>query len=142
MKLGVLFSGGKDSMYSTWLAKKEGYKICCLISIVSENPGSFMFHTPSIFRVKEQAKVMGIPLVIVKTKGEKEKELKDLEKAINIAVKKYKVWKLKKLYGREYYGINRSTFLIDPKGNIAASWSHVKVKGHVDEVKKKLKELS
>ena len=56
-------------------------------------------------------------------------------------VKKYKVWKLKKLYGREYYGINRSTFLIDPKGNIATSWSNVKVKGHVDEVKEKIKEL-
>ena len=89
MKLGILFSGGKDSMYAAWLAKKNGYQIGCLISIVSENLDSYMFHTPSIERVKEQAKVMGIPLVIVKTKGEKEKELKDLERAIGQAMKDY-----------------------------------------------------
>lgn len=81
-KLGVLFSGGKDSMYAAFLAKKCGYDIGCLISIVSENEESYMFHTPSIRKVEEQAKAMGIPLVIVKTKGKKEKELLDLEKAI------------------------------------------------------------
>jgi len=43
MKVGVLFSGGKDSCYASFLAKKAGYDICCLISIVSENPDSFMF---------------------------------------------------------------------------------------------------
>jgi diphthamide synthase (EF-2-diphthine--ammonia ligase) len=52
-KLGILFSGGKDSMYAAWLAKKEGYEISCLISIVSENEESYMFHTPSIRRVEE-----------------------------------------------------------------------------------------
>ena len=89
MKLGILFSGGKDSTYAAWLAKKEGYEISCLISIVSENKESFMFHTPSISRVIEQAKVMNIPPVIVKTKGEKEKELIDLEKGIKRAVKDF-----------------------------------------------------
>ena len=74
-KLGILFSGGKDSMYAAWLAKKEGYEISCLISIVSENEESYMFHTPSIRRVEEQAKSMGIPLIVIKTKGKKEKEL-------------------------------------------------------------------
>ena len=89
MKVGILFSGGKDSTYSAYLTKKEGYEICCLISIISENPESYMFHTPSIDRVREQAKVMDIPLVIVKTKGEKEKELKDLERAIERAVRDF-----------------------------------------------------
>jgi len=91
MKLGILFSGGKDSMYAAWLAKKNGYEISCLITMVSENPDSWMFHTPSIERVKEQASVMGIPLVIVKTKGRKEKELEDLERAIKRAINKYKI---------------------------------------------------
>ena len=91
MKLGILFSGGKDSMYAAWLAKKEGYKISCLISIVSENEESYMFHTPSIRRVEEQAKSMGIPLIIVKTKGKKEKELIDLEKSIKLAIKDYDI---------------------------------------------------
>ena len=44
------------------------------------------------------------------------------------------VIKPKKLYGRDYVGIERSTFLIDPKGRVAASWRGVKVAGHADEV--------
>ncbi|SFV52940.1 Thiol peroxidase, Bcp-type [hydrothermal vent metagenome] len=51
------------------------------------------------------------------------------------------VWQLKKNYGREYMGVVRSTFIIDPEGKVAASWEKVKVKGHVDEVKAKLEEL-
>lgn len=53
----------------------------------------------------------------------------------------YGVWGLKKFMGREYKGVIRSTFLIDPKGKIAHIWSNVKVAGHVEEVKEKLKEL-
>lgn len=87
----VLFSGGKDSCYSAYLAKKKGYEITCLISVFSKNPNSYMFHTPSIKRTKQQAKIMNIPLIIQKTKGEKEKELKDLEKAIKRAKTKYKI---------------------------------------------------
>lgn len=89
MRLGVLFSGGKDSTYAALLAKKYGHGLTCLISIESENKESFMFHTPSISQVKKQAKVMDLPLVVVKTKGEKEVELKDLEKAIKKAVKDF-----------------------------------------------------
>jgi diphthine-ammonia ligase len=89
MKLGVLFSGGKDSIYAAYVAKKEGYDITCLITIESENKESFMFHTPSILQTKKQAEVMKIPLIVVKTKGEKEKELVELEKAIDNAKKEY-----------------------------------------------------
>jgi len=53
----------------------------------------------------------------------------------------YGVWQLKKNYGKEYMGIVRSTFIIDPKGVIKAIWEKVKVKDHVKEVKKKLEEL-
>ena len=91
IKLGVLFSVGKDSCYAAYLAKQDGYEICCLITIVSENEDSFMFHTPSINCVKKQADIMGIPLVFVETPGKKEKELLDLKKAIKIAIKKYKI---------------------------------------------------
>ena len=91
MKLATLFSGGKDSCYATYLAKKQSYEISCLISIVSENKESYMFHTPSIEKTKKQAKVMKIPIVIQKTKGKKEDELKDLEKAIKKAIKEYKI---------------------------------------------------
>lgn len=91
MKAGVLFSGGKDSCYSAYLAKKAGYELTCLISIISENPDSYMFHTPSIEKTKQQAEVMEIPLIIQKTKGEKEKELEDLEIAIKLAKRKYNI---------------------------------------------------
>jgi thioredoxin-dependent peroxiredoxin len=53
----------------------------------------------------------------------------------------YGVWQLKKLYGKEYMGVVRSTFIIDPDGNIASSWNKVKVKGHVQEVQEKLNQL-
>ncbi|WP_168015889.1 peroxiredoxin [Halomonas salinarum] len=46
----------------------------------------------------------------------------------------FDVIKLKKLYGKEHLGIERSTFLIDTEGNLAREWRGVKVKGHVDEV--------
>jgi ABC transporter with metal-binding/Fe-S-binding domain ATP-binding protein len=91
MKLGVLFSGGKDSALAAWIAKKEGYELGCFISIDSKNKESFMFHTPSISRVSEQSRVAGLPLVVVKTEGEKEKELIDLEKAIVEAIEKYEI---------------------------------------------------
>lgn len=91
MKLGVLFSGGKDSTFATYLAKKEGYKIACLISIVSENKESYMFHTPSISKTEKQAEAMSIPLIVKKTKGEKESELNDLKEAIKSAKDIHKI---------------------------------------------------
>lgn len=56
-------------------------------------------------------------------------------------LEQFGVWQLKKNYGREYMGIVRSTFIIDPDGIIRAKWEKVKVKGHVEEVLEKLKEL-
>lgn len=46
----------------------------------------------------------------------------------------YGVWQLKKMYGKEFMGIVRSTFLIDEYGKIAKIWSKVKVKGHADDI--------
>lgn len=48
--------------------------------------------------------------------------------------KLFEVIKLKKLYGKEHLGIERSTFLIDSEGKLAREWRGVKVKGHVEEV--------
>jgi peroxiredoxin Q/BCP len=54
---------------------------------------------------------------------------------------KYSVWELKRMYGREYYGIERSTFLITPEGKLAQEWRKVKIAGHVDAVKQALETL-
>lgn len=91
MKLGVLFSGGKDSTMAISLAKKTGHEIVCLITLHSENPDSFMFHTPSISKTRKQAEVIGLPLITKNTKGIKEQELIDLEEAIKAAIKNYKI---------------------------------------------------
>ncbi len=53
----------------------------------------------------------------------------------------YAVWQLKKFMGKEYMGVVRSTFLINPEGDVAFIWSNVKVKGHVEAVLSKLQEL-
>ena len=54
-------------------------------------------------------------------------------------LKKYKVWGKKKFMGREYMGINRTTFLINKKGKILKIWENVKVKDHAKEVLETLK---
>ena len=53
----------------------------------------------------------------------------------------YDVWKEKSMYGKKYTGVVRTTFLINPEGKIVHIWENVKVEGHVNEVKIKLKDL-
>lgn len=51
------------------------------------------------------------------------------------------VWQQKKLYGKEYMGVVRTTALVDPKGLVRELWSKVKVAGHAEQVLAKLKEI-
>ena len=53
----------------------------------------------------------------------------------------YGVWAEKSMYGKTYFGIERSTFLVDGAGNLAQVWHKVSVKGHVDEVLAAVKAL-
>ena len=57
------------------------------------------------------------------------------------AIEAYGVWAEKKMYGRSYMGVDRSTFLIGKDGEIKRAWRSVKVPGHVDEVLAAVKEL-
>lgn len=57
--------------------------------------------------------------------------LADVDHAV---AEKYGAWQLKKNFGKEYMGIQRSTFVIDKDGRIAKVWPKVKVDGHVQEV--------
>lgn len=52
------------------------------------------------------------------------------------ALSDYGVWKEKSMYGRTYMGVERSTFLIDRDGRVAAAWRKVKVAGHAEAVLK------
>jgi len=56
-------------------------------------------------------------------------------------LEKYGVWQLKKMYGREYHGVVRSTFIIGPDGRIEKKWEKVKVGGHVEKVLSELEAL-
>jgi peroxiredoxin Q/BCP len=64
--------------------------------------------------------------------------LSDPEKRVIAA---YGAWGIKKMYGKETEGVIRSTFLINPEGEIAHSWRNVRVKGHVEAVRLMLEEL-
>jgi peroxiredoxin Q/BCP len=54
----------------------------------------------------------------------------------------YGAWGDKKMYGKSFLGVNRSTVLIDPQGRIAHHWPKVRAKGHADQVAAKLAELT
>ncbi|MGA2309129.1 MAG: diphthine--ammonia ligase [Candidatus Bathyarchaeia archaeon] len=84
MRVGVLFSGGKDSCLA--LDKSRSFHdVTCLISLISESQESYMFHVPNIEVTGRQAEAIGLPIVQRRTKGKKERELEDLEKAIGTA---------------------------------------------------------
>ena len=53
----------------------------------------------------------------------------------------FDVMKMKSMYGKQYLGVDRSTFLIDKAGKVKREWRSVKVKGHVDEVLNEVKNL-
>ncbi len=74
----------------------------------------------------------------IEKQGLKIKLLSDPEHKV---IEKYGAWGLKKMYGKEYEGVIRSTYLIDTAGKIAHVWKKVKVKGHAEQVKEKLKEI-
>ena len=82
--------------------------------------------SPEKHRKFIEKKELGITLL-----ADEEKELCNL----------FGIWQLKKFMGKEYMGVVRSTFIIDPDGKIAANWTKVRVKEHVDAVKAKLEEL-
>ena len=53
----------------------------------------------------------------------------------------FDVWKLKKNFGKEYMGIERSTFLIGKDGKLVKEWRKVKVAGHAEEIQKELEKI-
>lgn len=59
----------------------------------------------------------------------------------HVVAEQYGVWQLKKMYGKEYMGMVRSTFLIDEEGKLIKDWSKVRVKGHIEAALEALKTL-
>jgi len=82
MKLAALTSGGKDSIYAIQLAIREGHEITDLVTIEPDRDDSYMFHSANIHMVDLISRSSDIPLTTRTTRGEKEKELDDLEIAL------------------------------------------------------------
>jgi diphthine-ammonia ligase len=89
MKVGVLFSGGKDSTYAAYVARERGDELACLITLSPARSDSYMFHYPNIRWTALQAQTMHLPQVVLETQGVKEEELVDLRRAVEIAIREY-----------------------------------------------------
>ncbi len=94
---------------------------------------------------RENAAVLGVSADTVESHAKfREKKnlthtlLSDADKS---TLEAYGVWQTKKMYGKEFKGIIRSTFLIDKSGNIAYIWPKVSPAGHAEEVLSKIREL-
>jgi diphthine-ammonia ligase len=88
MKVGALFSGGKDSTYAAWLATKKD-ELVCLVTLFPRSDMSYMFHYPNLKWTKLQAEAVGVPQVTAETEGAKEEELGDLKRAIRDAKSRF-----------------------------------------------------
>jgi predicted ATP pyrophosphatase (TIGR00289 family) len=82
MKAAVLFSGGKDSTMAAYKAIEQGYSVEYLVTMISDNPESYMFHVPNIHITELSSEAMKIPLIKAKTHGIKEIELDDLKRVL------------------------------------------------------------
>ncbi|MGZ7046970.1 MAG: diphthine--ammonia ligase [Methanobacterium sp.] len=78
MQVAVLFSGGKDSTMACYEALKDGHEVKFLVSLISDNPSSYMFHVANIHVAELLAEAMSINFIQKVTKGIKEEELEDL----------------------------------------------------------------
>ncbi len=91
LKIACLFSGGKDSTYALHWAVLQGFEVECLVTLKPLRRDSWMFHRPCIELAKLQSKALGIPIIFMETKGEKERELEDLKLALKKAIEIYNV---------------------------------------------------
>ncbi len=89
MNVAVLFSGAKDSTFAIYKTKQDGHEIASLVTLIPENPESYMFHHPNAEWTSLQAEAMGTPIMTKRTAGKKEKELEDLESVIREVKEKY-----------------------------------------------------
>jgi ABC transporter with metal-binding/Fe-S-binding domain ATP-binding protein len=90
MKLGALFSGGKDSTYSIFLAKKQGHDIKCLLSVFPKSDESHLLHYQSLRWTRLQSESMSIPQILLDSGSDDvDVELSALEKILQKAKSEY-----------------------------------------------------
>jgi len=90
MKLASLFSGGKDSVYSIFLAKKQNHEIKCLLSVFPKSDESHLLHYPNLSWTRLQSQVMQIPQITIRSNSdETTNEINLLEKILIQAIDQY-----------------------------------------------------
>ena len=70
MKLAALFSGGKDSTYSIYLAKHQGHDVKCMLSIVPKSDESHLLHHPNMKWTRLQSESMNIPQITLESRSD------------------------------------------------------------------------
>ena len=92
MKLASLFSGGKDSTYAIYVAKKQGHDVKCLLSVFPKSDESHLLHHPNMIWTKLQSESMDIPqLTIASTSDETDNELTLIEKLLQNAKEQFQI---------------------------------------------------
>jgi ABC transporter with metal-binding/Fe-S-binding domain ATP-binding protein len=92
MKLAALFSGGKDSTYSIFLAKKQGHEINCLLTVFPKSDESHLLHHPNLEWTHLQSQSMRIPQLTIKSESnETDNEIIILEKILTKAIDEYQI---------------------------------------------------
>jgi len=82
VRVGALFSGGKDSTYAAYVAAQRGWDVAALITVLPTDPNSWMFHVPNLHLTPLLAGAIGVPLIQEKAAGGEESELEALAGAI------------------------------------------------------------
>lgn len=77
MRVGLLFSGGKDSTLASFILSQQGFEVL-LITFIPENKDSFMLHTKALEIVDLQSKCLGLDIKKFHIKGEKEEEIEEM----------------------------------------------------------------
>ncbi|MBQ4411507.1 MAG: diphthine--ammonia ligase [Candidatus Methanomethylophilus sp.] len=82
MRLASLYSGGKDSSFSLYVAEQSGHEVPYLVNIVPEDRASWIFHTPNLNVVPVLAEAMGKEVILGRSTGEEDSDMEGLRKAL------------------------------------------------------------
>jgi len=92
MKLAVLFSGGKDSVFSIFLTKKQGHEINCLLTVIPKSDESHLLHHPNLEWTYLQSLSMQIPQLTIRSESDETgNEIIALEKILTKAISEYHI---------------------------------------------------
>lgn len=92
MRVACLFSGGKDSTYSLYLAKQWGLSVDCLLTLIPHSVESYLFHSPNIWTTQLQSQALQIPIITKQINSISiDDECDKLDELINQANKDYKI---------------------------------------------------